>query len=70
MACPSFTADCLETLEEINMRGRESFIEKGGQEFDMVPAVNDSDEWVEGLWSIVQNEQVWKPARPYLDGFY
>ena len=40
--CPGFASDCVETLEEINIQGRESFIEKGGLNFDLVPCLNDS----------------------------
>lgn len=45
--CPSFVADCLETLEEIQIRARESFIENGGEDLRLVPAVNSNDSWVE-----------------------
>jgi ferrochelatase len=44
--CPSFTTDCLETLEEIAIRGRELFLHAGGTEFIMIPALNDRAEWV------------------------
>ena len=40
--CPGFASDCVETLEEINIQGRESFIEKGGKNFDLIPCLNDS----------------------------
>ena len=40
--CPGFASDCVETLEEINIQGRESFIEKGGENFDLIPCLNDS----------------------------
>ncbi len=43
---PAFVSDCLETLEEIAMEGKEEFIEAGGEEFHTVPCINDSDEWV------------------------
>ncbi len=41
--CPGFAADCLETLEEIAMQGRDSFLAAGGSHFGYVPALNDSD---------------------------
>ncbi len=44
--CPAFTTDCLETLEEINMSGRESFLEAGGESFDMIPCLNDHPQWI------------------------
>lgn len=50
--CPSFVADCLETLEEIGIRGREIFCDDGGEELYLVPCPNDSPQWVEVLASI------------------
>ncbi|MDC1311403.1 ferrochelatase [Burkholderiales bacterium] len=51
--CPGFVADCLETLEEINMENREEFLTHGGGEFHYIPCLNDSPSWVEGLHQIV-----------------
>lgn len=51
--CPSFTTDCLETLEEIAIRGREAFLNAGGRHFEMVPALNDSDLWARALTTII-----------------
>ncbi len=45
--CPGFASDCVETLEEINIQGRQSFIEKGGENFDLIPCLNDSSEHIE-----------------------
>ncbi len=39
--CPGFASDCVETLEEINIQGKESFLEKGGKNFDLIPCLND-----------------------------
>jgi protoporphyrin/coproporphyrin ferrochelatase len=50
--CPSFTVDCLETLEEIAERGRKSFLDAGGLEFTMIPALNDSLRWIEAMAEI------------------
>jgi ferrochelatase len=47
--CPSFTVDCLETLEEIAIRGRNIFLNAGGEEFTMIPALNDRTEWVRAI---------------------
>ena len=47
--CPSFVADCLETLEEISLRGRKVFIDSGGEKFSLVPAVNAHPQWVKTL---------------------
>ncbi len=40
MICPGFSADCVETLEEIAIQGKESFIENGGENYDIVPCLN------------------------------
>jgi ferrochelatase len=53
--CPSFTVDCLETLEEIAERGRKSFLDAGGLEFTMAPALNDSATWIEAMAGILNN---------------
>ncbi|QKZ03108.1 ferrochelatase [Pseudomonas eucalypticola] len=47
--CPAFVADCIETLEEIGDRGREQFVEAGGQELVLVPCLNDNRQWGEAL---------------------
>jgi ferrochelatase len=53
VCCPGFAVDCLETLEEIAIRGRASFLAAGGASFDYVPALNDSPVHVECLAQIV-----------------
>ena len=45
--CPGFASDCVETLEEINIAGRESFLKSGGKNFDLVPCLNDSSEHID-----------------------
>ncbi len=47
--CPAFVADCLETLEEIGIRGRESFLAAGGEELVLVPSLNASPVWVQAV---------------------
>jgi len=47
--CPAFVADCIETLEEIGDRGREQFIEAGGEALVLVPCLNDHPQWVQAL---------------------
>ncbi len=42
--CPGFSVDCLETLEEIAIQGKESFIESGGETFNYIPALNDNED--------------------------
>ena len=54
--CPGFVADCLETLEEINITNRERFIAAGGRDFHYVPCLNDSPAWISGLAAIVSRE--------------
>ncbi len=44
--CPAFVSDCLETLEEISMEGRESFLEAGGKDFEQIPCLNEHPAWV------------------------
>ena len=44
---PAFVTDCLETLEEIEMEGKEEFLEAGGEEYTYVPCLNDDDNWAE-----------------------
>ena len=52
VCCPGFAVDCLETLEEIAIRGRASFLAAGGASFDYVPALNDGPVHVECLAQI------------------
>ena len=42
---PAFVADCLETLEEIAMEGKETFLEHGGESYNCIPCLNDRDDW-------------------------
>lgn len=53
---PSFTADCLETLEEINMRGREDFMAAGGEHFEMVPSLNSEEIWVDAVCHMIREQ--------------
>ncbi|MBC7536248.1 MAG: ferrochelatase [Ferruginibacter sp.] len=52
--CPAFVSDCLETLEEIAMRGKESFMEAGGETYEMIPCLNVEPLWVETLKELVK----------------
>jgi len=49
--CPAFVTDCLETLEEIAIRGQEVFSEAGGENLTLIPCLNDQPEWVDVLTS-------------------
>jgi ferrochelatase len=53
VVCPSFVADCLETLEEIGIRGRAEFKEAGGEELVLVPCLNDDQNWVSALAQLI-----------------
>jgi len=62
--CPGFVADCLETLEEIAMEGKTTFLERGGSEYHYIPALNERDDWIKALSKIaLDNLQGWlEPA--------
>ena len=44
--CPGFSSDCVETLEEISIQGKESFLKSGGKNFDVVPCLNDNEDHI------------------------
>jgi len=54
VVCPGFSADCLETLEEINMRYREAFLVAGGKKFSYIPALNERPAHINTLVNIIQ----------------
>ena len=56
IVCPGFAADCLETLEEVAMEGRETFIEHGGTHFAYLPCLNASDGGIEMLRALLARE--------------
>jgi protoporphyrin/coproporphyrin ferrochelatase len=51
--CPAFVSDCLETIEEIGMRGRETFVAAGGKQFTLIPCLNDHPRWIAALETFV-----------------
>jgi protoporphyrin/coproporphyrin ferrochelatase len=51
--CPAFVSDCLETIEEIGMRAKESFVEAGGQELTLIPCLNEHPLWIEALAGMI-----------------
>ena len=53
VVCPAFVSDCLETLEEIAIRGKETFMEAGGESYEMIPCMNVQQDWVKALDQIV-----------------
>ena len=52
---PAFTADCLETLEEIGMGGKESFLEHGGEAYHLVPSLNAHPNWVDAMETLLRD---------------
>jgi ferrochelatase len=56
VAAPGFSADCLETLEEIGIRGRKTFLDAGGEHFARLDCLNDSDEGMEMLDALIARE--------------
>jgi ferrochelatase len=54
IVCPSFVSDCLETLEEINLRAREQWLALKGKEFTFIPCLNHHPLWVKGLAGMIQ----------------
>lgn len=51
--CPAFIADCLETLEEIGIRGKETFLAAGGETFQLIPCLNDQPAWISALRRLI-----------------
>ncbi len=65
VACPGFVADCLETLEEIGIEGRRTFLGAGGKEFHAIPCLNEHPRWIAALAELVQrNLAGWLAAPP------
>ena len=54
MICPGFSSDCVETLEEIAIQGKESFIENGGENYDVVPCLNDNEDHIKMMEYVVK----------------
>jgi ferrochelatase len=63
VACPGFTTDCLETLEEIAQEGRAAFLSSGGREFHYVPCLNDDPAWIRALAAIAERHLAGWPTR-------
>jgi ferrochelatase len=53
--CPAFVADCLETLEEIGMRGRDQWLGLGGEAMQLVPCLNADPAWVRAVAEMVRS---------------
>jgi ferrochelatase len=62
IAAPGFSADCIETLEELGIRGRDSFLKSGGERFALLDCLNDSPESIAMLERLVTRELAgWLP---------
>ncbi|MDH3284259.1 MAG: ferrochelatase, partial [Acidobacteriota bacterium] len=64
IVAPGFAADCLETLEELAIRGAEDFRRYGGEELAIVPSLNATDAWVDAVVRIVREEAPWLAGSP------
>jgi protoporphyrin/coproporphyrin ferrochelatase len=63
VATPGFSADCIETLEELGIRGRDAFLQAGGEEFALLDCLNDSPESVDMLTALMTRELAgWLPS--------
>ena len=52
--CPGFSSDCVETLEEIDIQGRDSFLRNGGKNFDLIPCLNDDPDHIDLIEKLVK----------------
>ncbi len=63
--CPGFPADCLETLEEIAMEGKQTYVDAGGKDYRYVPCLNDAPAWIAALATLAeQHLQGWPTRTP------
>lgn len=60
--CPGFSADCLETLEEISMEVRAEFLQAGGKEFNYIPCLNENPAWLRALAEIAEQHLIGWPT--------
>jgi len=65
VVCPGFVADCLETLQEIGIEGRKSFLDAGGKTFHLIACLNDSPSWIDALARLaIRHLQGWPAPGP------
>ena len=65
IVCPGFSADCLETLEEITVENKEAYLEAGGEQFNYIPALNDRPDHITALSGLVQKHLAgWPEVSP------
>ena len=65
--CPGFSADCLETLEEISMEARDAFLAAGGRQFSYIPCLNDSDAGMAALTALTERHLLGWPTQQTQD---
>jgi len=65
--CPGFSADCLETLEEIAMEGKADFLKAGGKEYHYIPALNENEDWIRALTQLVERHLSGWPTHANID---
>ena len=64
VATPGFAADCIETLEELGIRGRKTFMDAGGEQFGLLSCLNDSPESIAMLGQLIERELAgWLPTQ-------
>lgn len=56
IVCPAFVSDCLETLEEISVEGKEEFMHAGGEHFHYLPCLNDEDRWIDVVQTLCEEK--------------
>jgi ferrochelatase len=68
LICPGFSSDCLETLEEIKMENKDLFIEAGGETFNYIPCLNDSEDHMAALCEVLTAHMFgWPETMPNWD---
>lgn len=67
VVCPGFTVDCLETLEEIAMEGKQAFLSSGGSEYHYIPCLNADEHWVDAFTGLIETQMQGWPTREPVD---
>jgi len=57
IVCPAFVSDCLETLEEIAVEGKQEFLQHGGEELTMIPALNENQKWIDCMQVLIRQQK-------------
>jgi ferrochelatase len=67
VACPGFVSDCIETLEEIAIEGKQAFLGAGGKDFHYIPCLNDRHEWIAALSAVAEQHLAGWPTQQVAD---